>query len=73
MIDRPKPMPLKLKLGPISLALLIVTAAVFLAGIWTGDDRWGMSGLVLLFPGAGTGIAWLIIKTEPSSNHTCRR
>lgn len=63
MIARPKPKSLKLKLGPISLALLVVTAVMFLVGIWTGDDRWGMSALVSLFPGAGTGIAWLILKT----------
>jgi hypothetical protein len=74
MIDRPNPKPLKLKLGPISLALLIVTAAEFLAGNWTDDSRWGTSGLVLLFPGVGTGIAWLIIKTDPTTQQTqCQR
>lgn len=56
----PKPQTLQLSPGPIALILLLATAVLILLGIWTGDGRWAVSGLVTLVAGAGTGIAWLL-------------
>jgi len=52
----------KLKPGPVSLVLLLITAILFLAAIWTRDERYSLSAAVFLFPGVGFCLAWLIIE-----------
>ena len=50
--------------GPGALALVFLTVFLsgLLAGVWTGDDRWAISGLIFTIPAIVCLIAWLSAK-----------
>jgi len=46
--------------GPIAVGLLAISAAMFITGIWTRDQRWAQTAVVFMILGIGTGIGWLL-------------
>lgn len=57
----------KLKPGPISMGLLFTAAVMFMAAIWTRDERWAQSAAIFLIPGIISGIGWFCIRFGPYS------
>lgn len=47
-------------LGSVAVALAVASAALFLVGIWSGDDRWARTAVITSIPGAISGFAWII-------------
>lgn len=60
------PASLRPKLGPVSLGFLTLAALLFLAAIWTSDDRWAQSAAIFLIPGIVLAIIYGCIRLENS-------